>query len=161
MTTHQAPEIDPPVGGRVFAAHGPGLREHRARFGPLPVRAASGLIQSLQAAGLTGRGGAAFPTGVKMASVTGRRPVVIGNGAEGEPLSRKDATLLTRAPHLVLDGLQLAAAAVGANEMYLYVPTVLAETAHYAVEDRIRSGTDRARVTVVEAPESFIAGEES
>ena len=49
-----------------------------------------------------------------------RAPVVIANGAESEPASDKDATLLWLSPHLVLDGLQLAAEAVGADTAILY-----------------------------------------
>jgi NADH:ubiquinone oxidoreductase subunit F (NADH-binding) len=119
------------------------------------------LVPSLDAAGLIGRGGAGFPTGRKIASVTGRKPVVVGNGAEGEPLSRKDAMLLTRAPHLVLDGLQLAAAAVGAEEVYLYLPKHIATTAEYAIGERAAVGLDRRRVRVIAAPDTFVAGEES
>jgi NADH:ubiquinone oxidoreductase subunit F (NADH-binding) len=47
--------------------------------------------------------------------------VVVGNGGEGEPASHKDRLLLSRVPHLVLDGITLAAFAVGANEAYLAV----------------------------------------
>jgi NADH:ubiquinone oxidoreductase subunit F (NADH-binding) len=111
----------------------------------------------LDQAGLTGRGGAGFPTGRKLAAVTGRKAVVVGNGAEGEPLSFKDAVLLTRAPHLVLDGLALAADAVGAHDVYVYVPRRLATYVHAALRDR----HDHRAVTVVEAPEAFVAGEES
>ncbi len=122
MTTSPRRTAEPPTMPRLFAAQDPGLTEHHLRFGTLPDAAGEELIASLDQAGLSGRGGAGFATGRKIASVTGRRPVVVANGAEGEPLSRKDAVLLTRAPHLVLDGLDAAAGAVGADKVYLYVP---------------------------------------
>ncbi len=151
----------PPAARRLLATRGPGLTEHHARFGKLPVHRVEDLTASLQAAGLTGRGGAGFPTGRKIASVTGRKPVVIGNGAEGEPLSGKDATLLIRAPHLVLDGLHAAAAAVGADAVYLYVPKRVAPAARAAIDERITAGLDQRRVIVIEAPDAFVSGEES
>jgi len=106
MTTSR--RLGAPTTERLFAANGPGLVEHQQGFGPLPESAGATLVPLLDRSGLTGRGGAGFPAGRKIAAVTGRRAVVIGNGAEGEPLSRKDAELLSRAPHLVLDGLQAA-----------------------------------------------------
>jgi NADH:ubiquinone oxidoreductase subunit F (NADH-binding) len=108
-----------------------------------------------------GRGGAGFPTGRKIASVTGRKPLVIGNGAEGEPLSCKDASLMARAPHLVLDGLQVAADAVGAGKIYLYLPNHAAPIARFAIDERSAAGLDRRKVTVFEATDTFVAGEES
>jgi NADH:ubiquinone oxidoreductase subunit F (NADH-binding) len=108
-----------------------------------------------------GRGGAGFPTGRKIASVTGRKPLVIGNGAEGEPLSYKDASLMARAPHLVLDGLQVAAEAVGAGKIYLYLPNHVAPIARFAIDERCAAGLDRRKVTVFEATDTFVAGEES
>ncbi|TPG32683.1 NADH-ubiquinone oxidoreductase-F iron-sulfur binding region domain-containing protein [Mycolicibacterium hodleri] len=152
---------EPPIAHRLFAAGGPSLREHDARFGRPPTGSAETLVSTLEQAGLTGRGGAGFPTGRKIASVTGRRPVVIGNGAEGEPLGSKDAVLLTRSPQLVLDGLQLAAEAVGAKTIYLYLPSQVAVTARFAIAERAAAGRDRYPTTVVEAPDTFVAGEES
>ncbi|MDP9168233.1 MAG: NADH-quinone oxidoreductase subunit F [Actinomycetota bacterium] len=161
MTVPTPRTTHPPLGRRLLAARGPGLTEHHARFGALPPHPAENLIASLQAAGLTGRGGAGFPTGRKIASVTGGKPVVIGNGAEGEPLSGKDAALLTRAPHLVLDGLHAAAEAVGADTVYLYLPERVAPAVRSALAERVAAGLDERRVTVVEAPEAFVSGEES
>src|SRR5690349_21447022 len=89
------------------AAAGPeSLLEHGARLGALPAgRDAAAVIPVLEASGLLGRGGAGFPVGRKWRSVagaTGGRPVVLVNGAEGEPLSAKDRTLLALRPHLVI-----------------------------------------------------------
>jgi NADH:ubiquinone oxidoreductase subunit F (NADH-binding) len=85
---------------------------------PVAYRGAD-LIEAIGRSGLTGRGGAAFPVHRKLAAVK-RCTMVIANGAESEPLSRKDATLLRLAPYLVQDGLHLVAEAVGAREVRLY-----------------------------------------
>ncbi len=90
------------------------LGEHLARFGPRP-EGNRRLIDQVEAAGLRGRGGAGFPTATKLAAVAARpkSPVVVANGTEGEPASAKDKVLLQAAPHLVLDGIELAAELLG------------------------------------------------
>ena len=152
-------------GAAVGAVDGADLDRHHRRHGPLPAPA--GLVETVRAAGLTGRGGAAFPTWRKLATVaeaaarTGREPVVVANAAEGEPASRKDRALLRYAPHLVLDGLRLAADAVGARRAYLYLPPRYAEGMRVALARRQGSGWDRLPVELVGAPPGFVAGEES
>src|SRR5271165_2894256 len=98
------------------------LATHGHAFGPASFRGAA-LIEQAGTAGLTGRGGGAFPVARKLAAVAaaGGGAVAVGNGAEGEPASSKDAALLWYSPHLVLDGLQLAAEAAGAGTALLYV----------------------------------------
>ncbi len=148
--------------GRVTGGGTPDFTAHTARFGPLPALAQPReLIGLIDASGLLGRGGAGFPTARKMAAVTGRGTVVIANGAEGEPASRKDAHLLENAPHLVLDGLELAAAAVGARERHLYAGAALLPAVRRALQERPSSGWRSPRVVLSEAPDTFIAGEES
>ncbi|GAA2058738.1 hypothetical protein GCM10009722_17820 [Williamsia deligens] len=122
------------------------------------------LIDEIAAAGLTGRGGAAFPVADKMAvardaMTRGRAAVVIANGAEGEPLSRKDAVLLAQAPHLVLDGLSAVAAAVGATDTYICVPDSSVAAVESVVRQRVDAGWDVAVPQVVAAPDRFVAGE--
>jgi NADH:ubiquinone oxidoreductase subunit F (NADH-binding) len=89
--------------------------------------------------------------------------VVVANAAEGEPASAKDRVLLSRSPHLVLDGLALAAAAVGASTAYLYVHADdrLVRVAAQAITERAVRRLDTIPVTVVQVPARFIAGEES
>jgi NADH:ubiquinone oxidoreductase subunit F (NADH-binding) len=100
---------------------------HAAVHGALPpARRGKGsdvaLVREIEASGLLGRGGAGFPAGRKVRTVAaGKRPVVVANGAEGEPASGKDVLLMTRNPHLVLDGLAVAARSVGARELHLVV----------------------------------------
>jgi NADH:ubiquinone oxidoreductase subunit F (NADH-binding) len=146
---------------RLLSASARDLRSHQALLGPIPwAGSADRLIRLLEACGLTGRGGAGFPSARKLAVVaSGKRAVIVANGAEGEPLSSKDRTLLTRAPHLVLDGLQLVAEATGAAEAYAYVPEDLCAPLTAALVER--HGLDRIHVTVVAAPDTFIAGEET
>ena len=129
------------------------------------------LIEEAAAAGLTGRGGAAFPVARKLAAVAAAGPpaVVVGNAAEGEPASSKDAALVWLAPHLVLDGLQAAAEAVGARSAYLYVHARhdsrggpdLAAHLRSALTSRRAAGTDHVGVELIEAPARFLAGEET
>jgi NADH:ubiquinone oxidoreductase subunit F (NADH-binding) len=142
-----------------------GLRAHLARFGAAPLDRVPGLVTEVQAAGLTGRGGAAFPTYRKLAAVAGgRRPaVVVGNGAEGEPASGKDKALLRAAPHLVLDGLQLAACAIGSATAGLYVhrDQRLHQWLSAAIAERAAAGIDPVPVELIEAPPRFLAGQES
>jgi NADH:ubiquinone oxidoreductase subunit F (NADH-binding) len=137
------------------------LGAHLGRYGPLPGAAA--LIDTVHAAGLRGRGGAWFPTGRKLAAVASgrRRSVVVANGAESEPCSDKDHALLTVAPHLVLDGIVLAAKALGTDDAIMCVhrgdPVVAGVRAAIAQ----RAGFDSVAVRLVEVPARFVASEES
>jgi NADH:ubiquinone oxidoreductase subunit F (NADH-binding) len=147
-------------------------RAHDARHGRLPYRDGPGrLIQDLHEAGLTGRGGAAFPVHRKLTAVleaaakARRSPVVVANGAESEPASDKDATLLWLAPHLVLDGLQLAAEAVGASQAIIYIPAGrrddVGRRLRKALADRNAAGIDLVPAGLAEAPPRFLAGQET
>ncbi|MFG1930658.1 NADH-ubiquinone oxidoreductase-F iron-sulfur binding region domain-containing protein [Mycobacterium sp. NPDC048908] len=161
MTTTQDRAPRPPQMPRLLAAAGPALAAHHHQFGAMPEISGPELISALDAAQLSGRGGAGFPAGRKIASVTGGKPAVVANGAEGEPLSSKDAILLTEAPHLVLDGLDLAARAVGADDIFLYLPAHVVAAVTRALDERRAARLDRRQPTVVEAPNTFVAGEES
>jgi NADH:ubiquinone oxidoreductase subunit F (NADH-binding) len=98
------------------------LTDHLAEHGPLPALDTAALLGLLDAVNLTGRGGAGFPLAAKIRALrTGAEPVVVVNGAEGEPASAKDHALLGRVPHLVLDGAQLLAAAVGARRCLIAI----------------------------------------
>jgi NADH:ubiquinone oxidoreductase subunit F (NADH-binding) len=125
------------------------------------------LISVLEASGLTGRGGAAYPTGSKLRAVTAarRRPVVLVNGTEAEPTSGKDRALMRAAPHLVLDGAVLAAEALEAKEVVVAVGrrAALAQAALVAsIADRARGGIDaRVSIRVATVPDRFVAGEET
>ncbi len=132
---------------------------HLAVHGPLPRWYGDALIEEVAAAGLTGRGGAGFPTARKLAAVAagGGGAVVIANGAEGEPASGKDQTLLAYSPHLVLDGLRLVASAVRASRVIVYIRQFSLDTVLAAIAER----SDATGVEIVVAPDSFIAGEES
>lgn len=149
----------PPRPG-LLAAAAPDLLAHRRRSGPLPTLRADPLLRELRRSGLTGRGGAGFPLWRKLDALAARPGgVVVANGAEGEPASAKDRTLLARAPHLVLDGLQVAACAARATSAVVYVAPDSAAAVRAAVA--ARHVDDPVPVRVVLAPDGFLSGEES
>jgi len=82
------------------------------------------VVQELVRSGLRGRGGAGYPTGLKWSTVykaKGARKFVICNADEGDPGAFMDRSVLEGDPHRVLEGMALAAFAVGADQGYVYV----------------------------------------
>jgi NADH:ubiquinone oxidoreductase subunit F (NADH-binding) len=104
------------------------LDEHRALGGEAALAAARAvhpvaLIETIEASGLRGRGGAGFPTGTKWRTVAGmggaEPATVVVNAAEGEPGTLKDRTILRRNPYRVLEGALIAAQAVAADRILI------------------------------------------
>jgi NADH:ubiquinone oxidoreductase subunit F (NADH-binding) len=153
----------PTHGAMSFAAH-------QALHGTLPFEgarrhAAAGLIERVEQAGLRGRGGAGFPTATKMRAVAAARgrPIVVINAAEGEPAGRKDRTLTQVLPHLVLDGGELAARALGASEVIVGVnESARASFEGVSLAIAERGGEHRsARARLVAVPDRYVAGQEA
>ena len=154
-------------------AEGPlALERHLATHGPLPPpptprrRQEPPLIARVERAGLGGRGGAGFPAGRKLRAVAHARgrAVVVVNAAEGEPASLKDRTLCEAVPHLMLDGADLAAEAVGADEVIVcacQTATASMRSLEIALAERERRMDVRVRRELVPVPEGYVAGQES
>jgi len=134
------------------------------RPAPLP-NVGSGFIDALERAGLAGRGGAGFPTAVKWRAVAQRSrgdAVIVVNGAEGEPQSKKDRMLMSARPHLILDGAFIAARVLRARRIVLYI----GERHEAALASMLRALSQRsepepALVTVAAAPARYVAGAEA
>ncbi|PWD43183.1 NADH dehydrogenase subunit F [Gordonia paraffinivorans] len=143
-----------------------GLDDERrlgAFAGPIEAEA---ILHELELSGLRGRGGAGFPVFRKWSTVAGApgECVVVANGHEGEPASSKDRWLLTRRPHLVLDGLLIAAATVGASEAIVCVSHEdAAASVESAIADLQNAGLVPEGLTlrVFRTGMSYVAGEES
>jgi NADH:ubiquinone oxidoreductase subunit F (NADH-binding) len=118
------------------------------------------LIEEIAASGLRGRGGASFPTAVKLRAVAARRgrPVVVVNAAEGEPLSGKDKLLLRARPHLVIEGAAALARALGTRDV------VIAHSAAARVEGEalgIALAERKTGFAQVAVPDTYVAGQET
>ncbi len=142
------------------------LRGHVARLGPLVLAASPADVLDLVTNGrILGRGGGEFPLARKLATAAAAagEPLVVVNGSEGEPASRKDRVLLEHRPHLVLDGAQVAAHAIGASAIVVYVHA--GERAVHAAVARAcheRAGSPGApKFHLVAAPPAYVAGESS
>jgi NADH:ubiquinone oxidoreductase subunit F (NADH-binding) len=162
----QLPRLLKGIGERPMAS----LDSHLAVHGPLPdVRRhrADWLVGVVEQAGLRGQGGAGFPTGRKLRTVASRRgsKIVVANGTEGEPASKKDRVLLREAPHLVLDGAALAAQAVGARHAIVAVAEhdVRSFESLESALDQRRAGhlCDQPKFQLAPVPDSYVAGQEA
>jgi len=152
------------LAGRDLAAGPESLADHARRLGSLPPSGHE-LIDTVERSGLLGRGGASFPVSTKWRSVAAKSrgsAVVIVNGAEGEPQSRKDRLLMSTRPHLVLDGAFLASRAVRAKQVVIYIgekhePARVAMAR--ALSERPEAEARLARI--VGAPNRYVAGTSS
>jgi NADH:ubiquinone oxidoreductase subunit F (NADH-binding)/ferredoxin len=138
-------------------------RLHYEVHGPVSPLSSEDLLALAEQIDLRGRGGAAFPFARKARAVIDSavrrdcQTVVVVNATEGEPASWKDKVLLTRAPHLVLDGAALAARALGSEGIVIGVADdgVGGDSLLQALSERRMP----ARTTVVTVPHRFISGE--
>ena len=145
------------------------LDDHRSRYAMPPEPAArpnARLIELIERAGLRGRGGSGFPTATKLRAVAaGPSPrVVVANATEGEPASAKDAFLVSRQPHLVLDGALLAAHAVGAEEVIICIDRTKRSAAaamNRALAERAAREPESCAVRIALTPPRYVAGEET
>ncbi len=168
----QAPRLLPRL-LRGLQGNGPmSLEEHLSVHGRIAIarrrrrREESPLIATVEQAGLRGCGGAGFPTATKLRAVAGARgkAIVVINAAEGEPASRKDRTLMEKLPHLVLDGAELAAQAIGADEIIVGVcetASASQQSAVAAIDERVRGARARVGLYVSLVPGHYVAGQES
>lgn len=82
------------------------------------------VVKSIMDSGLRGRGGGGYPSGLKwqaVAAAKGDRKFVVCNADEGDPGAFMDRTVLESDPHSVLEGMAIAAYAVGAEQGYIYI----------------------------------------
>ncbi|HEX2864017.1 MAG TPA: NuoF family protein [Deinococcales bacterium] len=90
----------------------------------LNTRLPAGVIEEVVKSGLRGRGGAGYPAGLKWSTVAkapGEKRYVVCNADEGDPGAYMDRSVLESDPHRVIEGMTIAAYAVGATEGYIYV----------------------------------------
>lgn len=150
---------------------GPDLRrgaesyaDHNRRLGQIPAHGRD-FIDVLARSGLTGRGGASFPVSAKWEAVAKHsrgNAVILVNGAEGEPQSKKDRVLMGTRPHLILDGAFVAARQLGARKVFLYIGEGHAASRNAmlrAVSER--PDHERRLISTVAAPARYVAGQEA
>jgi NADH:ubiquinone oxidoreductase subunit F (NADH-binding) len=149
------------IDGYLDGGGGDGLEAAR-RLGP------EATIDELRASGLRGRGGGGFPTGAKWAGVVaqaGTHRFAVCNAAEGEPGTFKDRWLMRSNPYQLIEGLAIAAFAVGAREAFIglkasFVPEIAAlERALAEMQGAGLAG--EVPIRLVSGPDEYLFGEET
>ncbi len=134
------------------------------------------IIGTIERSGLRGRGGAGFPTGKKWRMVhqqPGETKYVICNGDEGDPGAFMDRMILESFPYRVLEGLAIAAVAIGAHEAIFYIrheyPQALQRVRAALAEceqrgwlgEHLLGSNYPLRISIKEGAGAFVCGEET
>jgi NADH-quinone oxidoreductase subunit F/NAD(P)H dehydrogenase (quinone)/NADP-reducing hydrogenase subunit HndC len=134
------------------------------------------IIEEIKLSGLRGRGGAGFPTGLKWefcAKAKGEIKYALCNGDEGDPGAFMDRSILEADPHSVLEGMTIAAKAIGAHQGYIYVRAeyplaisrlniAISQAKEYGLlgENILNSGFD-FDIEIYQGAGAFVCGEET
>src|SRR6201994_327684 len=132
------------------------LAAYRARGGYRPLAGADELLSEVEPSGLGGRWRAVRDNGSRAGGT-----VAVANGEEGEPASIKDRWLLRNRPHLVLDGLRLAAVIVAADSAYVYVSNPESARSVEAALAELGSELQGITVGLLTVQPGHVAGEET
>ncbi|MCG8459230.1 MAG: SLBB domain-containing protein [Holophagales bacterium] len=173
------PDGDEPLFRTGLTPSGPDLAIDLAAGDPAPAtysglelarsKGADWALDQLEASAITGRGGAGFPAHIKWRGVRGqavKERYVVLNADEGEPGTFKDREVMLRRPHLVVEGLAIAAEVLEAENVYIYVRGEFRRPRH-AVEQAIADAKARGVLGalphwhIVEGHGAYICGEET
>ena len=155
--TPDDPELPMNLGGAIDRSY-PALAIARER-------GAARVLDEIKASGLQGRGGAGFPAHIKWQSVRDQAATeryVVCNADEGEPGTFKDREVLLRQPHRMLEGLAIAAEAIEAGEIYIYIRGEFSSERR-SLEQALAEAADALsafRLHVVTGHGAYICGEE-
>ena len=144
-----------------YLASGGGAGLARAR-----QMAPTEIVQAVSHSGLRGRGGAAFPAGIKwqtVADTPGEQKYVVCNADEGDSGTFSDRLLMEGDPFCLLEGMAIAGLAVGANVGYIYVRSEYPH-AFAALEAAVTAASDWLggfRIEVRKAAGAYVCGEET
>ena len=155
-----------------YIARGGYLQARRAYLEMTPKEICDMVLES----GLRGRGGGGFPTGRKWLAAlaeNGPRKFIVCNADEGDPGAFMDRSLMEGDPHRVIEGMMIAARAIGAEEGVMYVRAeypLAVERVRKAVDDAVEAGvlgehifgTDhKFTIRIMEGAGAFVCGEET
>ena len=171
-TAPPRPALTPSSPGLAIDLAAPDVLDYRA-LATAAGRGAAWVIDELEASGITGRGGAGFPAHIKWRGVAGQAETeryVVLNADEGEPGTFKDREVMLRRPHLVIEGLAIAAETLAAGDVYVYVRGEFG-ACRAALEQALAEALDRGdlapagdggpRWHFVDGHGAYICGEES
>ncbi len=166
MTAELTVTAWPGITPRLLRVGPEGFADYRHAGGYAPLADPDQLLAEVEASGLLGRGGAAFPMAVKLRTVRDNGAgadgtVVIANGEEGEPASIKDRWLLRNRPHVVLDGLRLAAGIIRADRAVVYVSDSAATESVERALAELPGDLIGAPVELLTVAAGYVAGEET